>query len=194
MSRPPNLPLRAGPSGPPVDWQFWLRNLAYFAGFRRLWAAQQSPTPITVPDAGSGTPGTEVLYEDVEWTDAEADIAGLLHYVVFARCVFNVAPAPAALPGPLLLNLNMAAAGGSVNTMHTWYCFTSPSGTGVFDTRGQASGAWLFKYGDFVPFAVGYNRIALGVGNPAAGADIYAQNAELLIGEIACPGGNLTTP
>jgi len=195
MVNPPNLPLRAGSSGPFVDWLHWLRNLTYFAGFKRIWAAEQGPSPITVPDAGGGTPGTEVLEQQIEWTADDYAMAGQLHYIVLARCVFNYAPAPAALPGILLMNLNTEAAGaGYLTSVHTWYSFTNPSGTGQFDTHNQTFGAWMLKFGDFPVFAVGQNRFVLGIGNPAVGADIYAQNAELLIAELATPPGTLFTP
>jgi hypothetical protein len=187
--------VRTGESGPFLDWLYWLRNLTYFAGFKRIWTAQQTGSPITIPDGGSGTPGTEVLDQEIEWTAEDYAIAGQLHYIVLARCVFNTAPAPAALPGVLLMNLNTEAAGaGFLTTAHTWNSFTSPSGTGQFDTRGQTFGAWMLKFGDFPVFAVGQNRFSLGIGNPAAGADIYAQNAELLIAELATPPGTLFTP
>lgn len=196
MSEPqtPNIRVRCGSDGPFLNWLYWLRNLTYFAGFKRIWTAEQTGSPITIPDTGAVEPGTEVLYQDVEWTDDDYAIAGQIHYAAFARCVFNTAPAPAAFPGVLNLNLNAAPAGGSVSTVHTWPSFTSPSGSGQYDTRGQTFGAWLLKFGDFPAFAVGSNRFALAVSNPAAGADVYAQNAELLLAEIACPPGMLFTP
>lgn len=190
----PNIPLRAGPSGPLVDWLYWLRNLTYFAGFKRIWTAEQTGSPVDVPTP-TAMPGLEVLHQDVDWTADDYAIAGQLHYLVLARLVFNTSPPPLAYPGQLRANLNVTPAGGVLSTVHTWYTWATPiDPPASFSVGGDTFGTWFMQFGKFPALAVGANRFALALANPAAGNGVYVQNAELSIAELACPPGMLSTP
>jgi hypothetical protein len=192
MLNPPNLPLRAGPSGPPVDWLYWLRNLTGFAGFKRLWFNEQVGLTVDVPESTPATPGVEQIAVDVEWTADDVSLTGQMAYFVLARWAWINTAAPAAYPGAIVCNLNADPAGGSTAILKSLTGTTVPTNPGGdFNCAGDVTSFRLMGIGDYPTFAQGTNRFWLGVGNPNPAQAIRAQSCQLLVAEMATPPGNL---
>jgi len=182
--RPPNIPLRAGPSGPLVDLAYYLYNLNGFIAPKRLWYVEQSGV-VSVPKSTAATPGVEVLSIDVEWSSADAARTSQLAYGAWAFFAGQSPTQPAGYPSVLVGNLNAQPAGGALTTPQSWTMSVIPLNFGVdFTFRSDLTGVWLGKFGDFDDFVEGTNRFALGLGNPDPTQDVDAVSCSLLIAEF----------
>ena len=190
MVNPPNLPLRAGSSGPFVDWGDWLRNLYKNVQVRRLFLDEDADSHGVA--TGVVLPGTEVAGVDVEWSAADAAITGQLSYLMFGSFQFGPLGGAAGYANVVQLAFNVTPAGGVPEYVRTVSTRPIPLNPGQdFSFAGDISAHWLAVALSFTNFVQGTNRIWLGATNANPGNSISVTKGCLIVAELACPPGNL---
>ena len=119
MSNPvtPQIPLRAGPSGPLINLAGYLEALDGFVAVRRVWLRRQAGDLAVSP--GTTTPGTTIDSMTVPYTAEEIALqtARRLFYLVLGTMHANEGVEPDAFPTGISSVLNWQPAGGAVSTI-----------------------------------------------------------------------------
>ncbi|HUX77943.1 MAG TPA: hypothetical protein VMY40_15025 [Anaerolineae bacterium] len=179
----PNIPLRAGGSGPLVNLTTYLNQLAGFVAVRRVWT-DRGAGAVIVP-AETVPPGVAIASVDVEWTAEEVALADRLAYlcIVYASS-YNVG-SPSAYPQFIQTSLSVTAAGGAPQSVLAETQNQGRLAPGVdFTFRAWGSFPRLLTGGNFPAFALGTNVLATAINNPGDAEDITAGVCNILVAEL----------
>jgi len=182
--QPPNIPLRAGPSGPFVNLATYLAATDGLVVVRRVWSESCAGAEQTIA-GGSGPPGTDVAVADVVWTAEEWALRARLHYLIIWTAIVRANNAgyptfvqacmhwePAGGPNVAITNPTIQMVGTNQGSQEDFACV------------GELSYAALMRFGYPPPLSVGTNRIGLNISSSVGGDDIIQQYSSCVVAEL----------
>lgn len=186
---PPNIPLRAGPSGPLVNLASLLENLDGLISIRRIWNGLGHGFDLPV---NSVVPGTDIIDFDIVW-GAEEVALGAQNRLAYVGFMYGAAEAPQLRPGypsQLLLVHNWRAAEAVAwTTLQTMVMPVHVTGEEPEEDvyNAHAGFSFLRRPNDNAPpFVIGTNRTALSIANYDQSVASLADVNTFTLIEIVC--------
>lgn len=191
--QPPNIPLRAGPSGPLVNLTTYLNQLSGFIALRRLWCFRLS-SQLTIP-AGSTPPGVRLCLADVTWAAEEVALAARLKYLCLGEAQLHSISQPDAYPSGVFGHLAIQTPSIAQTPIFT----ETPTLVPIGGDESYDFVSWFTTYAVFEgiggtvnnPFEVGTNVLSLNVANAGAGQDLLVYDASFICAELVSDAGQI---